>query len=155
MRLLSLIFILIQIITSEKVDNNENKKYSNAIKETLNKLGFNNKKLIDKEDFKFVFINTLEQNLKEFNLDFLEKIEKEDYIKNLLSQIYDKLVEKEKDELILEDALKLYEPNKILKATEEIMNKIGYNNLIEDITNKVLEDEKTDKKENNINNKDL
>ena len=155
MRFLSLIFILIQIIISEKVDNNENKKYSNAIKETLNKLGFNNKKLIDKEDFKFVFINTLEQNLKEFNLDFLEKIEKEDYIKNLLSQIYDKLVEKEKDELILEDALKLYEPNKILKATEEIMNNIGYTNLIEDITNKVLEDEKTDKKENNINNKDL
>ena len=154
MRFLSLIFILIQIITSEKVDNNENKKYSNAIRETLNKLGFNNKKLIDKEDFKFVFINTLEQNLKEFNLDFLEKIEKEDYIKNLLSQIYDKLVEKEKDELIIEDALKLYEPNKILKATEEIMNKIGYNNLIEDITNKVLEDEKTEKKEDNIN-KDL
>ena len=155
MRFLSLIFILIQIITSEKVDNNENKKYSNAIKETLNKLGFNNKKLIDKEDFKFVFINTLEQNLKEFNLDFLEKIEKEDYIKNLLSQIYDKLVEKEKDQLIIEDALKLYKPNKILKATEEIMNNIGYTNLIEDITNKVLEDEKTDKKENNINNKDL
>ena len=155
MRFLSLIFILIQIITSEKVDNNEDKKYSNAIKETLNKLGFNNKKLIDKEDFKFVFINTLEQNLKEFNLDFLEKIEKEDYIKNLLSQIYDKLVEKEKDQLIIEDALKLYEPNKILKATEEIMNNIGYINLIEDITNKVLEDEKTDKKENNINNKDL
>ena len=155
MRFLSLIFILIQIITSEKVDNNENKKYSNAIRETLNKLGFNNKKLIDKEDFKFVFINTLEQNLKEFNLDFLEKIEKEDYIKNLLSQIYDKLVEKEKDQLIIEDALKLYKPNKILKATEEIMNNIGYTNLIEDITNKVLEDEKTDKKENNINNKDL
>ena len=152
MRFLSLIFILIQIITSEKVDNKENKKYSNAIKETLNKLGFNNKKLIDKEDFKFVFINTLSQNLKEFNLDFLEKIEKEDYIKNLLSQIYDKLVEKEKDQLIIEDALKLYEPNKILKATEEIMNKIGYNNLIEDITNEVLEDEKTEKKENNINN---
>ena len=152
MRLLSLIFILIQIITSEKVDNNINKKYSNAIKETLNKLGFNNKKLIDKEDFKFVFINTLEQNLKEFNLDFLEKIEKEDYIKNLLSQIYDKLMEKKTDELIIEDALKLYEPNKILKATEEVMNNIGYINLIEDITNEVLEDEKTEKKENNINN---
>ena len=126
--------------------------YSRKIRKTMNKLGLGNEKLIDKEDFKKVFMVTSEQSLNDFNFYLYKKTEKENYMKNLLEQIYYKLYENEPDDIDLSDALKKFEPNKILNAAEEIMDKLGYQDLVEKITNEVIE--KDDKKKNNedINN---
>ena len=131
--------------------------YSRKMKRVIDKLGFSKNKLIDKEDFKKVFMNTIEKNLEDFNFHLPRKYQKEDNMNNLLNQIYYKLVEKEKDELILEDAIKKYDPNKILKATDDIMSQLGYPNLVEEITNEVLDEENKDnfKKNNEDYNYDL
>ena len=126
--------------------------YSRKIRKTMNKLGLGHEKLIDKEDFKKVFMVTTEQSLNDFNFYLYKKTEKENYMKNLLEQIYYKLYENEPDDIDLSDALKKFEPNKILNAAEEIMDKLGYQDLVEKIANEVIE--KDDKKKNNedINN---
>ena len=159
MKIFSLIlFILIHIIlpANKKKDdkdiNNINKNrydeyyYSRQIRKIMNKLGFGHESFIDKEDFKKVFKNAVEQNLFDFNFNLNNKNEKEDYENNLLNQIYNKLTEKEKDDIALSDALKIYEPNKILNAAEEIMTKLGYPDLVEKITNEVIEKDNKDDK---------
>ena len=164
-----ILYILIHLIISKKnqqddsslkrkeKDKYDELYYSRKMKRVIDKLGFSKNKLIDKEDFKKVFMNTIEKNLEDFNFHLLRKYHKEDNINNLLNQIYYKLVEKEKDELILEDAIKKYDPNKILKATDDIMNQLGYPNLVEEITNEVLDEENKDniKKNNGDYNYDL
>ena len=126
--------------------------YSRKIRKTMNKLGLGHEKLIDKEDFKKVFMITTEQSLNDFNFYLYKKTEKENYMKNLLEQIYYKLYENESDDIDLSDALKKFEPNKILNAAEEIMDKLGYQDLVEKIANEVIDED--DKKKNNedINN---
>ena len=126
--------------------------YSRKIRKTMNKLGLGHEKLIDKEDFKKVFMITTEQSLNDFNFYLYKKTEKENYMKNLLEQIYYKLYENESDDIDLSDALKKFEPNKILNAAEEIMDKLGYPDLVEKIANEVIDED--DKKKNNedINN---
>ena len=164
-----ILYILICIINS----NNSNKEdldfksreknkydelyYSRKMKKEINKLGFNKNKLIDKEDFKKVFINSMEKSLEDFNYYSHKIKEKEDNMNNLLNQVYYKLFEKEKDELNMEKALKKCDPNKILNAAEDIMTKLGYPNLVEEITNEVLEEDNKDniKKNNKDYNNDL
>ena len=164
-----ILYILIHLIITKKnqqddsslkrkeKDKYDELYYSRKMKRVIDKLGFSKNKLIDKEDFKKVFMNTIEKNLEDFNFHLLRKYQKEDNINNLLNQIYYKLVEKEKDELILEDAIKKYDPNKILKATDDIMSQLGYPNLVEEITNEVLEEDNKDsiKKNNEDYNYDL
>ena len=164
-----ILYILIHLIITKKnqqddsslkrkeKDKYDELYYSRKMKRVIDKLGFSKNKLIDKEDFKKVFMNTIEKNLEDFNFHLLRKYHKEDNINNLLNQIYYKLVEKEKDELILEDAIKKYDPNKILKATDDIMSQLGYPNLVEEITNEVLDEENKDniKKNNGDYNYDL
>ena len=159
-----ILYILICIINSNKSNKEDldlksrdkNKYdefyYSRKMKKEINKLGFSKNKLIDKEDFKKVFINSMEKSLEDFNY-YSPKINgKEDNMNNLLNQIYYKLFEKEKDEINMEKALKKCDPNKILNAAEDVMTKLGYPNLVEEITNEVLEEDN----KNNIqkNNKE-
>ena len=126
--------------------------YSRKIRKTMNKLGLGHEKLIDKEDFKKVFMVTTEQSLNDFNFYLYKKTEKENYMKNLLEQIYYKLYENESDDIDLSDALKKFEPNKILNAAEEIMDKLGYPDLVEKITNEVIEEDNKKKSNEDINN---
>ena len=161
-----ILYILIHLIITKKnqqddsslkrkeKDKYDELYYSRKMKRVIDKLGFSKNKLIDKEDFKKVFMNTIEKNLEDFNFHLPRKYQKEDNINNLLNQIYYKLVEKEIDELILEDAIKKYDPNRILKATDDIMSQLGYPNLVEEITNEVLEEENKDNNNNDKNNED-
>ena len=126
--------------------------YSRKIRKTMNKLGLGHEKLIDKEDFKKVFMITTEQSLNDFNFYLYKKTEKENYIKNLFEQVYYKLFEKEPDDIDISDALKNYEPNKILKAVEEIINQLGYPDLVEKITNEVIEEDNKKNINEDINN---
>ena len=126
--------------------------YSRKIRKTMNKLGLGHEKLIDKEDFKKVFMVTTEQSLNDFNFYLYKKTEKENYMKNLLEQIYYKLYENEPDDIDLSDALKKFEPNKILNAAEEIMDKLGYPDLVEKITNEVIDEDNKKKNKEDINN---
>ena len=126
--------------------------YSRKIRKTMNKLGLGHEKLIDKEDFKKVFMVTTEQSLNDFNFYLYKKTEKENYMKNLLEQIYYKLYENESDDIDLSDALKKFEPNKILNAAEEIMDKLGYPDLVEKITNEVIDEDDKKKNKEDINN---
>ena len=126
--------------------------YSRKIRKTMNKLGLGHEKLIDKEDFKKVFMVTTEQSLNDFNFYLYKKTEKENYMKNLLEQIYYKLYENEPDDIDLSDALKKFEPNKILNAAEEIMDKLGYQDLVEKITNEVIDEDNKKKNKEDINN---
>ena len=126
--------------------------YSRKIRKTMNKLGLGNEKLIDKEDFKKVFMVTTEQSLNDFNFYLYKKTEKENYIKNLFEQVYYKLFKNEPDDIDVSDALKKYEPNKILNAAEEIINKLGYPDLVEKITNEVIEEDNKKKMNEDINN---
>ena len=126
--------------------------YSRKIRKTMNKLGLGHEKLIDKEDFKKVFMVTTEQSLNDFNFYLYKKTEKENYMKNLLEQIYYKLYENESDDIDLSDALKKFEPNKILNAAEEIMDKLGYPDLVEKITNEVIDEDNKKKNKEDINN---
>jgi len=161
-----ILYILIHLIITKKnqqddsslkrkeKDKYDELYYSRKMKRVIDKLGFSKNKVIDKEDFKKVFMNTIEKNLEDFNFHLPRKYQKEDNINNLLNQIYYKLVEKEIDELILEDAIKKYDPNRILKATDDIMSQLGYPNLVEEITNEVLEEENKDNNNNDKNNED-
>ena len=126
--------------------------YSRKIRKTMNKFGLGHEKLIDKEDFKKVFMVTTEQSLNDFNFYLYKKTEKENYMKNLLEQIYYKLYENESDDIDLSDALKKFEPNKILNAAEEIMDKLGYPDLVEKITNEVIDEDNKKKNKEDINN---
>ena len=126
--------------------------YSRKIRKTMNKLGLGHEKLIDKEDFKKVFMVTAEQSLNDFNFYLYKKTEKENYMKNLLEQIYYKLYENEPDDIDLSVALKKFEPNKILNAAEEIMDKLGYQDLVEKITNEVIDEDNKKKNKEDINN---
>ena len=161
MKKLSLIiFILIHEITIQKgineelninniKSNNNDNYYSEKIKRTTRKLGLENKKTIEKEDYKKAFMTTIEQSLNDFNFHLFKKPEKENYMNNLLSQIYNNLVENEKDDIDINEAFKLYEPNKILKSAEEIMTKMGYPDLVEQITKEVVGEEQDNKEKNN------
>ena len=164
-----ILYILICIINSNKSNKEDsdlksrdkNKYdefyYSRKMKKEINKLGFSKNKLIDKEDFKKVFINSMEKSLEDFNYYSHKIKEKEDNMNNLLNQVYYKLFEKEKDEINMEKALKKCDPNKILNAAEDLMTKLGYPNLVEEITNEVLEEDNKDniKKNNKDYNNDL
>ena len=86
-------------------------------------------------------MSSIDQSLKGLNFHIVKKFEKEKYMDNLLEQIFYKLSEKEKDDMDMKDALNLYEPNKILNAAEEIMEKLGYGDLIEKITKEVIKDD--------------
>ena len=126
--------------------------YSRKIRKTMNKLGLGHEKLIDKEDFKKVFMVTTEQSLNDFNFYLYKKTEKENYIKNLFEQVYYKLFKNEQDDIDISDALKKYDPNKILNAADEIINKLGYPDLVEKITNEVIEEDFKKKINEDINN---
>ena len=126
--------------------------YSRKIRKTMNKLGLGHEKLIDKEDFKKVFMITTEQSLNDFNFYLYKKNEKENYIKNLFEQVYYKLFKNEPDDIDISDALKKYDPNKILNAAEEIINQLGYPDLVEKITNEVIEEDNNKKMNEDINN---
>ena len=126
--------------------------YSRKIRKTMNKLGLGHEKLIDKEDFKKVFMISTEQSLNDFNFYLYKKTEKENYIKNLFEQVYYKLFENEPDDIDINDALKKYDPNKILNAAEEIINQLGYPDLVKKITNEVIEEDNKKKMNEDINN---
>ena len=104
----------------------DDRYYSERIKRTINKSGLARKNMIDKEELRRAFTKTIEQTLLDFNFQLFRKDEKNNYMYNLLDQIFYKLVENEKDDIKLEDAYKLYDANKILKATEEVMKEIGH-----------------------------
>ena len=153
-KLLSLlIFILIHELTlqnsnfEDKYHVYDDNYYSEKIKKILSKSGLDKKKLIEKDDYKNAFLSSIDQSLKGLNFHIVKKFEKEKYMDNLLEQIFYKLSEKEKDDMDMKDALNLYEPNKILNAAEEIMEKLGYGDLIEKITKEVIKDD------NNVNDK--
>ena len=153
-KLLSLlIFILIHELTlqnsnfEDKYHVYDDNYYSEKIKKILSKSGLDKKKLIEKDDYKNAFLSSIDQSLKGLNFHIVKKFEKEKYMDNLLEQIFYKLSEKEKDDMDMKDALNLYEPNKILNAAEEIMEKLGYGDLIDKITKEVIKDD------NNVNDK--
>ena len=159
---LILFFLIHSIISTNKkeenLDSNNIEKnrydehyYSRQMKKVINKLGFGHERSIKKENFKKVFTNIFEQNLNDFNFYLSKKNEKEDYENNLLNQIYFKLTQKENDDIEMGDIFKIYEPNKILNAAEEILTKLGYPNLVEKITNEVLEEDNKEK----INDKEI
>ena len=116
----------------------DDRYYSERIKRTINKLSLTRKNMIDKEELRRAFTKTIEQTLLDFNFQLFRKDEKNNYMYNLFDQIFYKLVENEKDDIKLEDAYKLYDANKILKATEEVMKEIGHRDMIERITNDVI-----------------
>ena len=161
MKKLSLIiFILIHEITIQKgineelninniKPNNNDFYYSEKIKRATRKLDLENKKTIEKEDYKKAFMTTIEQSLNDFNFYLFKKPEKDNYMNNLMSHIYYNLVENEKDDIDINEAFKLYEPNKILKSAEEIMTKMGYPDLVEQITQEVIDEEQNNKGKNN------
>ena len=142
-----LIFILIHELTlqnsnfEDKYHVYDDNYYSEKIKKILSKSGLDKKKLIEKDDYKNAFLSSIDQSLKGLNFHIVKKFEKEKYMDNLLEQIFYKLSEKEKDDMDMKDALNLYEPNKILNAAEEIMEKLGYGDLIEKITKEVIKDD--------------
>ena len=153
-KLLSLlIFILIHELTlqnsnfEDKYHVYDDNYYSEKIKKILSKSGLDKKKLIEKDDYKNAFLSSIDQSLKGLNFHIVKKFEKEKYMDNLLEQIFYKLSEKEKDDMDMKDALNLYEPNKILNAAEEIMEKLGFGDLMEKITKEVIKDD------NNVNDK--
>ena len=135
--------------------NNNDYYYSEKIKKITHKLGLENKnkKMIDKDDYKKAFITTIEQSLNDFNFHLFKKPDKDNYIDNLFGQIFYNLVENEKDDIDINEAFKLYEPNRILKSAEEIMTKIGYPDLVEQITQEVLDEKQNNKKKINKKNK--
>ena len=127
----------------------DDRYYSERIKRTINKSGLARKNMIDKEELRRAFTKTIEQTLLDFNFQLFRKDEKNNYMYNLLDQIFYKLVENEKDDIKLEDAYKLYDANKILKATEEVMKEIGHRDMIERITHDVINlDEDDDDNDN-------
>ena len=161
-KLLSLlIFILIHELTlqnsnfEDKYHVYDDNYYSEKIKKILSKSGLDKKKLIEKDDYKNAFLSSIDQSLKGLNFHIVKKFEKEKYMDNLLEQIFYKLSEKEKDDMDMKDALNLYEPNKILNAAEEIMEKLGYGDLIEKITKEVIKDDnvKNNNEKDNKRNK--
>ena len=50
-------------------------------------------------------------------------------------------MEKVDDDIPMQEAIGLYEPNKILSAANEVLTKLGQPDLVEKITNEVLESE--------------
>ncbi len=157
MKILSLIlFIIIYELSLENpLDDLRHKAYDDAyyserIKKILRKSGLDKKKLIEKYEYKNVFITTIDQSLRGLNFYLNKKNEKEKYMNNLLGQIFYKLVEKEKDDIEINEAIKIYEPNKILNAADEVMKKLGYGDLVEKITNEVInEDNNKDNEKDN------
>ena len=159
-KLLSLlIFILIHELTlqnsnfEDKYHVYDDNYYSEKIKKILSKSGLDKKKLIEKDDYKNAFLSSIDQSLKGLNFHIVKKFEKEKYMDNLLEQIFYKLSEKEKDDMDMKDALNLYEPNKILNAAEEIMEKLGFGDLMEKITKEVIKDDNNVKDSNEKDNK--
>ena len=153
-KLLSLlIFILIHELTlqnsnfEDKYHVYDDNYYSEKIKKILSKSGLDKKKLIEKDDYKNAFLSSIDQSLKGLNFHIVKKFEKEKYMDNLLEQIFYKLSEKEKDDMDMNEAINLYEPNKILNAAEDILEKLGYGDLIDKITYEVIEGDKNKKNE--------
>ena len=165
MRLISLIFLILlfsKIETeAENISKNEYKQrydddhYSKKIKRSINKLGFSKNKLIDKEEYKNVYLDAFYMNLLEFKFQLYKKDNEGNNMKNLLTHAFYDLVKKEKDDMDVNDAMNLYEPNKILNSVENVLTKLGYPDLVEKVTNEVLEEENKDKdsKEQNKNEK--
>ena len=158
-KLLSLlIFILIHELTlqnsnfEEKYHVYDDNYYSEKIKKILSKSGLDKKNIIEKDDYKNAFLSSIDQSFKGLNFHIVKKFEKEKYMDNLLEQIFYKLSEKEKDDMDMKEALDLYEPNKILNAAEDIMEKLGYGDLIDQITKEVIKDNNI--KVNDKNEKD-
>ena len=167
-KLLSLLlFILIQKLSLENFDYEEryhtydDNYYSEKIKKILHKSGLDNKKTIEKDEYKNAFMISIDDSLKGFNFHIFKKQEKEKYMDNLLEQIFYKLSEKEKDDMDMNEAINLYEPNKILNAAEDILEKLGYGDLIDKITYEVIEgdnnkkNEKDNKKDKDNKNKNM
>ena len=157
-KLLSLlIFIIIQKLSLENFDYEEryhtydDNYYSEKIRKILRKSGLDKKKTIEKDEYKNAFMISIDDSLKGLNFHIFNKNEKENYMDNLLEQVFYKLSEKEKDDMEIDEALNLYEPNKILDAAEDIMEKLGFGDLIDKITYEVIEG--GDIKKNKKNNK--
>ena len=125
------------------------------MKRVIDKLGFSKNKLIDKEEYKNVYLDAFYMNLLEFKFQLYKKDNEGNNMKNLLTHAFYDLVKKEKDDMDLNEAMNLYEPNKILNSVENVLTKLGYPDLVEKVTNEVLEEENKDKdsKEQNKNEK--
>ena len=114
--------------------------YSQRIKKFINKQGYYKKKSVDKEAYQKAFFSAFKQNLDEYRVLNKGK-EKDDrfYTENLLLQVYNELMQGQGDEIKMNDALDLYDSNKILEATDKYITNLGYPDLVRDITREVLE----------------
>ena len=127
----------------------DDRYYSDRIKKFINKYGFGKQPSIDKDDYKKAFMMAFRQNFDDFTNERNSRRDYDsEYMKNFIEQIYYKLMEGVDDEIPMEEAIGLYEPSKILNATNEVLIKLGQPNLLEEVTNEVLEKEnpKKDKK---------
>ena len=134
----------------------DDRYYQDRIRKFINKYGFGKQPSIDRDDYKKAFMMAFRQNFDDFTS---ERNSRRDYdsefTKNFVEQIFYKLMEGVDDEIPMEQAIGLYEPTKILNATNEVLKQLGQPNLLEEITNEILEGEKPkkDKKKKKVKKK--
>ncbi len=134
----------------------DDRYYSDRIKKFINKYGFGKQPSIDKDDYKKAFMMAFRQNFDDYTNEKNSRRDYDsEYTKNFVEQIYYKLMEGVDDEIPMEQAIGLYEPTKILNAANEVLTQLGQPNLLEEITNEVLESEnpKKNKKKKKVKKK--
>ena len=134
----------------------DDRYYSDKIKKFIYKYGFGKQPSIDKDDYKKAFMMAFRQNFDDFTNEKMSRRDYDsEYMKNFVEQIYYKLMEGVDDEIPMDEAIGLYEPTKILNATNKVLTKMGYPNLLEEITKEVIEADKPkkDKKKKKIKRK--
>ena len=130
----------------------DDRYYQERIRKFINKYGYGKQPSIDKDDYKKAFMMAFRQNFDDFtNERNIRRDYDSEYTKNLVEQIYYKLMEGVDDEIPMDQAIGLYEPTKILNAANEVLTKLGQPNLVEEITREVIDADnpKKDKKKKN------
>ena len=109
----------------------DDRYYQERIRKFINKYGYGKQPSIDKDDYKKAFMMAFRQNFDDFtNERNIRRDYDSEYTKNLVEQIYYKLMEGVDDEIPMDQAIGLYEPTKILNAANEVLNKLGQPNLV-------------------------
>ena len=130
----------------ERDMSRDDRYYQDKIKKFIYKYGFGKQPSIDKDDYKKAYMMAFRQNFDDYTNEKMSRRDYDsEYMKNFIEQIYYKLMEGVDDEIPMDEALGLYEPTKILNAANEVLTGLGYPNLVEQITNEVVEGDKKSK----------
>ena len=141
-----IIFICIYVIICEK-ENDSDEHIKQMVNNYIEELGFKNKKLITRDEFRKLFLKLFEsrENNSKDEGDL-------DIIYSLTNTLFDFIVSENIQKIELETIYDYFDPNNIAKALKELLKQLGMEKLIDAFSEPFMKTLKQqDKNDNNIN----